>query len=71
MPQLACASQYRMTRRLIGLEEFRLNEGYKENSVGCVSFSLENPAAVHELPYGALIDGRLQYHNRRPPDICG
>lgn len=51
--------QYRMTRRLVGLEEFRLNEGYKENSVGCVSFSLENPAAVHELPYGALIDGRL------------
>jgi hypothetical protein len=41
------------------MEEFRLNEGYKHNSVGCVSFSLENPAAVHEFPYGALLDKKL------------
>lgn len=51
--------QFRMSRRLVGMEEFRLNTGHVETSVGCVCHSMENPAAHHEFPYGALIDRRL------------
>ncbi len=51
--------QFRMTRRLIGKEEFKLNVGHVENSVGCVCHSMENPAPHHEMPYGALIDSRV------------
>ena len=51
--------QFRMTRRLIGKEEFLLNVGHVENSVGCVCHSMEDPAAHHEMPYGALIDKRV------------
>lgn len=51
--------QFRMSRRLIGMEEFKLNVGHVENSVGCVCHSMENPAPHHEFPYGALIDRKV------------
>lgn len=51
--------QYRMTRRITGMEQFIPNEGYKETSVGCISHSMENPAAIHEFPYGAILDAKL------------
>ncbi len=59
MVTLPFQPQFRMTRRLIGKEEFLLNVGHVENSVGCVCHSMENPAAHHEMPYGALIDSRV------------
>ena len=52
--------QFRMTRRLIGREEFLLHGEHVENSVGVVCHSMENPAAHHEFPYGALIDKRVE-----------
>ncbi len=59
MMTLPFAPQYRMTRRLIGLEEFKLTGSHVENSVGCVCHSMERPAAHHEFPYGALIDRKV------------
>ncbi len=52
--------QFRMTRRIIGQKELKLNIGHIEDSVGCVCHSLETPAAVHEFPYGAIIDPKLK-----------
>lgn len=52
--------QFRMTRRLIGLEEMSLTPGkHVEHSVGCAIHCLEAPAAVYEFPYEALIDRRI------------
>ena len=59
MLTLPFAPQFRMTRRLLGLEEFVLTGEHAENSVGVVCHSMERPAAHHEFPYGALIDRRV------------
>lgn len=59
MMTLPFMPQYRMTRRLIGAEEFLLNVGHIDDSVGVVCHSMENPAAHHEFPYGALIDSKV------------
>ena len=53
--------QFRMTRRLKGLKELQCVEGrYEEHSVGIVIHCLENPAAVYEFPYEAVIDARIE-----------
>lgn len=52
--------QYRMTRRILGKQELKLNIGHIEDSVGCICHSLETPAAVHEFPYDAIIDPKLK-----------
>ena len=53
--------QFRMTRRLKGLKELRCEEGrFEEHSVGIVIHCLENPAAVYEFPYEAVIDARIE-----------
>ena len=52
--------QFRMTRRLVGVKELALDPGVSiPDSVGCVIFSLAQPAAVYEFPYGGLIDARV------------
>ncbi len=57
---LPFAPQFRMTRRIRGKQELRLNAGHIEDSVGCVCHSIENPAAVHEFPYEAIIDSKIK-----------
>ena len=53
--------QFRMTRRLKGLDEMRLLEGHhEEHSVGIVIPPLANPAPVYEFPYEAVIDRRIE-----------
>ena len=53
--------QFRMTRRLRGLKEMQVVEGQREeHSVGMVIHCLENPAAVYEFPYEAVIDRRIE-----------
>ena len=53
--------QFRMTRRLRGLKEMQVIEGaHEEHSVGMVIHCLENPAAVYEFPYEAVIDKRIE-----------
>ena len=55
------APQFRMTRRLAGVKELALDPGVSiPDSVGCVIFSIAQPAAVFEFPYGGLIDARVQ-----------
>ncbi|MBR4057293.1 MAG: FAD-dependent oxidoreductase [Oscillospiraceae bacterium] len=57
---LPLMAQFRMTRRLIGMEELALNPGaHVESSVGCMINSLANPAEVYEFPYGGLIDREI------------
>ena len=53
--------QFRMTRRLKGLAEMRVEEGRsEEHSIGAVIHCLENPAAVYEFPYEALIGTKTE-----------
>lgn len=52
--------QFRMTRRLIGMDELKHDAEYHiENSIGCVIASLEAPATVYEFPYEGLISEKL------------
>ena len=59
MPYMA---QFRMTRRILGLTELDMNtaDQFRDDSVGCVCSALACPAPVYELPYGALLDPKLE-----------
>lgn len=60
MLTLPTMPQFRTTRRIKGKREFPLVPGvYLNDSVGCVINSLDDPAAVYEFPYEALIDGEI------------
>ncbi len=53
--------QFRMTRRLKGLEEMEVvSRRHAAHSVGCVIHCLENPEEVFEFPYECLIDKRIE-----------
>ncbi len=61
MLSLPTMPQFRTTRRIIGLTEFKTQPGeHLEDSVGCVINCLEDPAPVFEFPYGAIIDKNLE-----------
>ncbi len=52
--------QFRMTRRLIGNDELKIDGEYTiEDSIGCVISSFDKPATVYEFPYGGLITDKL------------
>lgn len=53
-------AQFRTTRRIHGAKEFATTPGISiPDSIGCVINCLQNPAAVYEFPYGAIIDTDL------------
>lgn len=54
--------QFRMTRRISGMAELDMEhpDTYREDSVGCVCYSLAQPAPVYEFPYGAILDKNLE-----------
>ncbi len=59
MPYMA---QFRMSRRITGitpLDSTKPDE-YREDSVGVVCSSLACPAPVYELPYGAILDKKIE-----------
>lgn len=61
MLTLPTMAQFRTTRRITGAAELVLEAGaHRPDSVGCVHNCLENPAAVYEFPYGAVIDPALE-----------
>lgn len=60
MISLPFMPQFRMTRRLVGMDELKYDGEYHiETSVGCVIASLESPATVYEFPYEGLIADNL------------
>lgn len=57
MLTLPTMPQFRTTRRIAGLKKFETIPGVSiDDSVGCVINCLQDPAAVYEFPYGAIID---------------
>jgi len=53
--------QFRTTRRIKGVQEFKMIAGaYVESSVGCVCNSLGLTSPVYEFPYEAMIDPKLK-----------
>ena len=59
MPYMA---QFRMTRRILGMKELDMTaaDRFQDDSVGCVCSALACPAPVYELPYGTLLDPKLE-----------
>lgn len=55
MPYMA---QFRTSRRIKGISQLDMEhpDVYLEDSVGCVCYSLAEPAPVYEFPYGAILD---------------
>jgi len=60
MLTLPAMAQFRTSRRINGVKEFTVQQGESiSDSVGCVINCLDEPAAVYEFPYGAIIDKRI------------
>lgn len=60
MMSLPLMPQFRMTRRLKGMEDVVFVPGvHSGHSIGCVAHCLEYPAKIYEFPYEGLIDSRI------------
>lgn len=62
MISLPYMAQFRMTRRIRGMKELDMTaaDQFQNDSVGCVCSALACPAPVYELPYGTLLDPKLE-----------